>query len=501
MTLTPWQAYGILFTAVQGAYVWKRPALVEALKAEVASNPNLTRCRYSERSLRSWTSTDRNPRKSRNPSDDSAAHLHDFLTRKLSEKGLAEKYREQLDAITPSATEGDPTSIKPRSGSQESPSDEQWIARVAEETCLADRYQAWAPTTKQSTDIAAFLGRRYRATDKLISVAGRTFPVAVLWSTKRLNDPDSILELELERDEQTYTISKDERLFLRLRDERRVASGRTSYNGEDYRMVAITIKGKTAKIRAGLGSYHEHQLSQMSLLGEINKTIQNNTKITAQSILSRRECFEEVNAHDSLYRATRRCAAIVTVTLLAIKYGPRTYKCLIPQRSENVAQFPGRWDAPPSGMFERCCISDDPSSEWSIRNNVIREFAEEVAGQKSETEPKTLLNAERHEGAVALLTEKIEQKSVLVSATGIAVDLTTLVPVITVILLFKHESDLAMFKGELNWEFRKRDAFHIIHNYDIERFVQSGHENIVPNGLVALKLGMEWLKANPAICG
>jgi len=288
--------------------------------------------------------------------------------------------------------------------------------------------------------------------------------------------------------------------FVRQEDARRPDGG---YNNRHFRMTEIQFHGGEPRITWAPGTYYEHFLSQASLRWELVKLLSTgnptdlSVQATSRDAFKRRREFEEVVPSDSLKCGTRRCASLVTKTLVIererMKGGKTGFKFLILKRSQRVDVLPGCYDVTPAGMFES--FSLDQASEWSIRRNFIREFMEELLDEKEEKQRSdlygsTLTSKESYRKLDAL----IKSGCASFATTGLSIDLAILCPEISTVFVINKE-DFEALKPKANWEF-DASSIRLYDKAEIEELMDENFAAFLPTGIVTIVLGLKWLEAN-----
>jgi hypothetical protein len=128
--------------------------------------------------------------------------------------------------------------------------------------------------------------------------------------------------------------------------------------------------------------------------------------------------------------------------------------------------------------------------------SLLREFMEEILDDKEEQAPKRPWPKDiRYKPAYDKIIAWVNDKKARLSMTAFSIDLTSLTPEISTILVLDHEQFSALQPKGLCWEFaagKKRL------DLDWKSIGQKFHEDgqmIIPPAAAALIQGMRWLEA------
>lgn len=356
----------------------------------------------------------------------------------------------------------------------------------------------WVPTHTQAAMVSEDLVHRYSVTHPIFSHSGITLPIAILWQTTEPCGPDTILERELIKRRQFWSVPEDIRQAFISNDRE---EGRHSYDGEIYSMVELdfTKDPTRPKLKATLGSWYGHMYTQASLRWELAEAILSGSRLR-DKWLPRRAAVEEKDPKTSLLCAHYRCAALGTSTLLVVRQRDGSLTGLVTKRNFNVNNYPGAFDICPGGMFE-CTSLDGIEGAWYVSKSVIREFKEEVLSDHSKIFYKDNPDQEVQDmhPSSALFDKFLKLGKIKHFITGICVDLMTLAPAISTIMIIDSQDYDELKPKPTQREFQKDYEMLPLADDPVDAFLtkEGSDTRVTPTGAVTLLLGYNWLKANP----
>jgi hypothetical protein len=200
----------------------------------------------------------------------------------------------------------------------------------------------------------------------------------------------------------------------------------------------------------------------------------------------------------------RSAALSVAMTMIFGDHGQ--HSALVPRRSHEVQTHPRFHHVIPAGIFSPLDYNwHGWQNDFSVRNNVLREYAEEVFGYKElELNSGHLPSGFRQIPPIVRLVEAVDRGDVMIRYCGVGVPLLTLRPEIYVLLYvpeeawFDEQIGLAMNvdrkRPKLNWEYkpdsgRRGARLDLDDNFEPidDRAIIRTHE-MVPHAAAALKL-------------
>jgi hypothetical protein len=243
----------------------------------------------------------------------------------------------------------------------------------------------------------------------------------------------------------------------------------SSFNGATYALDRIEIEsGRKFKIHARQGTYF-HSLATSELLERemIDQLHADPSREVALDRLPRRRWLHEVvGGQRVLLDGRRRAAALSVAATLLMAEPDGTYSAVLATRSKRVETHQMFSHVAPAGIFAPINAEHrDEEKEFSVRQCLMREYAEELFGYKDLEHGDGLLATDL--SALPPIRElcRAEQEGIItLRYCGISVPLFTLRPEIYVLILIKDPDWLkreilrANFTDrwfELNWEYER----------------------------------------------
>lgn len=365
------------------------------------------------------------------------------------------------------------------------------IAQFQEQTSVQINYdfRRWSLANVDWNLLVSYLEKRYKT--NAFEINNKKLPVSVLWSTTDSIHPDQLLTKPLENNAHQLSINEDERTFLKLQFQNiiRPMRGESSV----FRMLRILLDPKIhPQIACATGRYFDNVLTQDVLEWETNKALADASGIDAIK-LHRRDLID--NHVNPLTDGSSRCAALAFSVLFVFKRSG-SYYTLVRRRLKGIPIAPEQYHVLPSAMFEAAC--GDTDVEYSIEHNVLRELLEEVYDVDEVCEPnQTLADFIFGIDPVPTLMKLLGNNQAELSATGLCVNLLTLRPEITAVLVVHDEYFVRQKRMALNWEWHDLEPGEnfAIPVGELATFIKNEIHpgSVVPSGAVALKLGFDWM--------
>ncbi len=252
---------------------------------------------------------------------------------------------------------------------------------------------------------------------------GIEHPVTVLYPEAwQVADVDSLLAESLPKPEARDFVSYDYAYLQDLQN-----SKPQLFNGTTFTLKQI--RQKPLRLQGALGSYFDMLATCAALERELRHA-------AAQGWMrapSRSAYHRMVPPADTLLRGSLRSAAIGIGTLTVYNEAG-VYKAILARRSQHTAFDSGMFHVLPAMMF--CPTTSDfhDPREWSARHQIAREFLEELFGLPEEHQPARW-DFFYEEPALQYLNELIRAGKAGLYATGIIINLLTLRPEISSLLL------------------------------------------------------------------
>ena len=252
---------------------------------------------------------------------------------------------------------------------------------------------------------------------------GLDHPVTVYYpSEAQVYDVDSLLDPWLPAAESRDFAVYDYSYLHDLQN-----SKRGLYNGATFTMRQI--REKPLQLRGQIGRYYDMLATCAALERE--------SRAAAEAGLmrapSRTAYHWQVPPDVALLRGEGRSAAIGIGTLTVFNDGD-VYRAILAKRSESTAFDSNMYHVLPAMMFEPTTADFADRREWSVKHQILREVLEELFGLPEESEPQRWDYFYDHP-ALRFLLGLIETGKAQLCATGIILNLLTLRPEISTLLL------------------------------------------------------------------
>jgi hypothetical protein len=332
---------------------------------------------------------------------------------------------------------------------------------------------------------------------KTLQHGATKFPVTILWQNEsNIVPPDKLLGT---LDPQPARPLCDP--LMRKYIKNKLEQGPIQHESTNFRMTRIDISCDPPIINGALGLYYDNILTQYAIEWELNglaagRSVDQIKDDFAKGISLPKRDTAEANIATPLTDGTTRSAAI-TISMLLVFKRKVGYSCVIRKRSLDVAVSPGMFHDVPAGMFES--TFSDPTFEWSIKFNILRELLEELYDQSElsisrAANPEHILSIK----PLPLLEEMLYSRAAVLTATGICVDLLNLRPEVCTAFLIHDESFSQAREMRLNWEYEtpSHGPFALPLEHLDEFISKSVRPNrMVCSGAACLTLGRKWLQS------
>lgn len=266
-----------------------------------------------------------------------------------------------------------------------------------------------------------YLGRLYGC--QLFARGGVEHPVTVYYPAEsQTDDVDSLLDPWLPRAEEADFACYDHSYLQDLQN-----SKPGLYNGRTFTLKRI--RQSPLKLRGGIGSYYDMLATCAALEREMRDAAEGGSLRAP----SRRAYHRRIAPQDSLQRGDKRSAAIGIGTLTVFN-DRGVYKAMLARRSASTAFDSNLFHVLPAMMFGPTTAEFGDPREWSVKHQILREVLEELFGLPEETQPERWDYFYDHP-ALRYLMQLLEAGSAQLCATGIVLNLLTLRPEISALLL------------------------------------------------------------------
>ena len=199
------------------------------------------------------------------------------------------------------------------------------------------------------------------------------------------------------------------------------------HNGTTFTLKSI--RERPLKLRGALGRYYDMLATCAALERELRAAVaQGWMRAPARATYHR-----GAQPPEALRRGIKRSAAIGIGTLTVFNDSGR-YKALLARRSAATALDSGYFHVLPAMMFGPTTAGFRESREWSVRHQVLREVLEELFNMPEQHSPARWDFFYDHP-ALRYLLSLLERGAAQLCASGIILNLLTLRPEISTLLL------------------------------------------------------------------
>jgi len=240
----------------------------------------------------------------------------------------------------------------------------------------------------------------------------------------------------------------------------------SSFNGATYALERIEVNGGKFKIHAKHGTYFHSLATSEELDRELVDQLaaSPNQAVDLDSLPRRKWLHEVAGGEGVVLDGRRRAAALSVAATMLIAEADGTYSAILAKRSHRVQTHQWFSHVAPAGIFAPINAERrGERAEFSVRNCILREYAEELFGYKDLEQGEGLLA--KDVSAVPPIRElkRAEDEGlVALRYCGISVPLLTLRPEIYVLIFIRDSAWLnreiqrandSDHWFELNWEY------------------------------------------------
>ncbi len=269
--------------------------------------------------------------------------------------------------------------------------------------------------------LTSHLGRLYGC--ELFARGGIEHPVTVYYPAEsQIYDVDSLLDPWPPRAEETDFAFYDHSYLQNLQN-----SKPGLYNGRTFTMRHI--RRNPLKLRGAIGNYFD----MLATCAALEREMRDAALGGSLRAPSRTAYHRWIAPQNSLLRGDQRSAAIGIGTLTVFNDGG-VYKAMLARRSASTAFDNNMFHVLPAMMFGPTTADFSNRREWSVKHQILREVLEELFGLPEETRPVRWDFFYDHP-ALRYLMHLLEAGRAQLCATGIVLNLLTLRPEISVLLL------------------------------------------------------------------
>ena len=199
------------------------------------------------------------------------------------------------------------------------------------------------------------------------------------------------------------------------------------YNGTTFTMKLL--RTKPLRLRGALGGYFDMLATCAALERELRDAVAQGWMRAPSRVVYHRH----VPPAEALTRGLRRSATIGIGTLTVFNDGAG-YNAILARRSSATAIDSGMFHVLPAMIFQPTTANFADPREWSIRHQILREVLEELFAYPEQLNPQRW-NFFYDHPALLYLEELLVTGGAQLCATGIVLNLLTLRPEVSALLL------------------------------------------------------------------
>lgn len=328
----------------------------------------------------------------------------------------------------------------------------------------------------------------------LFTKHGEQYPLVYLPpASTQINDIDSVLasnypQTLIDRDQFAFYDSAHLQALQ--------ADGRTLTNGVSYvmdRLETVDSDGHL-RIHAKLGHYFD----MLATCDALDHELRRYASGQAES-LPNRDCLHgHISESDIVNRGDGRCVIIGGATLTVFNHNGE-YQAIVAQRSQQVATGAGLHHVLPAFVFQPSGRPDFYAGEWSLSDQIMREFGEELFAMPEYDAwqtPVTSYDYFYEYPPIKDLREMLADGRAQILLTGIAFNLLSTRPEICALLMIHDATWYTRWQPELeqasNTERQKTVYIPIVDDQAIlSTLPQHPARHFAPQGAAALWLGID----------
>ena len=287
---------------------------------------------------------------------------------------------------------------------------------------MNEDYKNRMPRSNQNyRTMTDYLARLYQC--RLYTRRGTAHPVTVYYpSANQVHDVDSLLDPWLPGPEERDFAAYD---FSYLHDLQNSKPG--LFNGSTFTLKQI--RQNPLQLRGQIGSYYD----MLATCAAFERELWDAVEAGLLRAPNRSTYHRYVAPAESLFRGKKRSAAIGIGTLIVFNDG-EIYRAILAKRSKATAFDSNMYHVLPAMMFGPTTANFANPREWSVRHQILRELLEELFGLPEALDTQTWNHFYGHP-ALRYLLELMDSGKAQLCATGIILNLLTLRPEISTLLL------------------------------------------------------------------
>ena len=270
---------------------------------------------------------------------------------------------------------------------------------------------------------------------------------------------------------------------------KRIIDGIVMYDAPTYRLMEIESYGDSYLLKFGRDTYFNYidtcELIALEFCKEIVKKVKNNDKFSVDSIKDKMKL--KLRGQIDPFDFNNRCAGVGINTILILVNNKRLSSFYIHQRSAvKIAEAINTIHVVPAGTFQprhKAYMSED----FSLYNNLMREFGEELLGQK---EFEKMVQDRSNIFDIEILKKYsflIEKNLGKVYYLGMGLDCLTTKPEILTALVFDKEA-VDILLGGCNFEDNFEGEYQEVEFSEEALSMYIQDERILPAGAACLWL-------------
>ncbi|MCY3833835.1 MAG: hypothetical protein OXG85_12530 [Chloroflexi bacterium] len=258
---------------------------------------------------------------------------------------------------------------------------------------------------------------------ELFARRGVAHPVTVYFpSAAQVHDVDSLLDPWLPKAEARDFAFYDYSYLHDLQN-----SKPALYNGPTFTLKHI--RENPLQLRGAIGCYFDMLATCAALERETRAALADGSMRAP----ARATYHRLLRPQDALSRGDQRSAAIGISTLTVFNDGD-DYRAILARRSQSTAIDSNMFHLLPAMVFQQTTADFSDRREWSVKHQILREVLEELFGLPEEINPPQWDFFYCHP-ALQVLLDLLETGKAQLCATGIVLNLLTLRPEISTLLL------------------------------------------------------------------
>ena len=320
---------------------------------------------------------------------------------------------------------------------------------------------------------------------RLICANGGTYPVIFFPASESQCRVDSVLH---EQPPAAHTMQSDYVIYDADHLASRLAS-RMMTNDLTFTMAHMEAANDRLRIVGSTASYFDMIATCDALDHELRDWVRG----VREGTPLRNHLFAQVAPDDALYSGAGRAATIGISVLTVFAMHDRGYHALLVQRSNRLAIGAGLFHIMPAFVFQPVGQPEWQASMWSIEQQVLREFGEElfVMPEYDAWTAPTSPDYFTQFGPVAHLIAMLNDGRASLTLTGVAINLLSIRPEVCTLLIIHDPDWYATYEAQLAAaQHTERQATHYLPVDTLAGLPDRLHIRMVPHGGACLWNGL-----------